>query len=156
MQIGGFTKTDFSFFPARSKKKRDESPSPPGCKYLVPFPSPQNAPNPPLPSSEFYAFSSKHCGNSQKALHLPGGRTGISGIFLIYIVGQKTAGAYCVCIPATGRHSYFRSTARSTTPALRLRRHVQHVFNENAVAGGGIAHKDMSNGTYQFPVLYNR
>ena len=41
-------------------------------------------------------------------------------------------------------------------PALRLRRHVQHVFNENAVAGGGIAHKDMSNGTYQFPVLYNR
>ena len=33
---------------------------------------------------------------------------------------------------------------------------VQHVFNENAISGGRIVNKDMSNGAYQFSVLYNR
>ena len=86
-------KNGFLFFPGPAEKKRDESPGPPDCKYPVPFSSAQNAPNPPSASTEFYAFSSKHCGNSQKAFHLPGGHTGISGIFLIYIVGQKNGGS---------------------------------------------------------------
>ena len=30
---------------------------------------------------------------------------------------------------------------------------VQHVFNEDAISGARIVNKDMSNGTYQFPVL---
>ena len=33
---------------------------------------------------------------------------------------------------------------------------VQHVFNKNAISGGRIVNKDMSNGAYQFSVLYNR
>ena len=33
---------------------------------------------------------------------------------------------------------------------------VQHVFNEDAISGGRIVNKDMSNGAYQFSVLYNR
>jgi len=100
----GIYKNGFFILPGPVEKKRDESPGPPDCKYLVPFPSPQNAPNPPSASSEFYAFSSKHCGNSQKALHLPGGRTGISGIFLIYIVGQKKRREHIayVCPPPAG------------------------------------------------------
>ena len=44
----GIYKNGFFILPGPVEKKRDESPSPPGCKYLVPFPSPQNAPNPPL------------------------------------------------------------------------------------------------------------
>ena len=31
----------------------------------------------------------------------------------------------------------------------------QHVFNEDAVAGGGVVDEDMGLGAYQFSVLYN-
>ena len=38
---------------------------------------------------------------------------------------------------------------------LFLRRRVQHVFNEDAVAHGGIVYEDMGHSANQFPILYN-
>ena len=40
--------------------------------------------------------------------------------------------------------------------ALFLCCRVQHIFNEDAVAGGGVVDKDMSNGAHQLSVLYDR
>ena len=34
-----------------------------------------------------------------------------------------------------------------------LSRSIQHIFNENAVARGGVVHKDMGHGTHQFAIL---
>ena len=36
-----------------------------------------------------------------------------------------------------------------------LCRSIQHVFNEDAVSGGRVVHKDMGYRAYQFPVLDN-
>jgi hypothetical protein len=33
---------------------------------------------------------------------------------------------------------------------------IQHIFNEDAVAGGGVIYKNMGDGTNQFSVLNNR
>ena len=33
---------------------------------------------------------------------------------------------------------------------------IQHIFNKDAISGGGVVDEDMSNGAYQFSVLYNR
>ena len=45
---------------------------------------------------------------------------------------------------------------RAAKAALKLCCRVQHVFDKDAVAGGGVVDEDMSNGAYQFSVLYNR
>ena len=82
---------------------------------------------------------------------------------------ELAAGAYCVCMLATGKHGCFGFAARSTTPALHLcpvgnglcaipilRCRVEHVFDEDAVAAGGIIDQNMGYRAYQFSVLYNR
>ena len=56
----------------------------------------------------------------------------------------------------TTRQGKRKKKWREQTPAIRLCCCIQHIFNENAIAGGGVIHKDMSNGTNQFSVLYNR
>ena len=37
-----------------------------------------------------------------------------------------------------------------------LCRCIQHIFNKDAVAGGGVVNKDMGHGAHQLAVLYNR
>ena len=63
-------------------------------------------------------------------------------------------------LPPAGEHSSpLRSFSIESVGSIcdrPLRSSVQHVFDEDTIAGGWIIDQDMSNGAYQFSVLYNR
>ena len=48
---------------------------------------------------------------------------------------------------------------RRDTPggvSLHLCRRIQHIFDKNAIAGGGVIDQDVGHGAHQFAVLNNR
>ena len=55
----------------------------------------------------------------------------------------------------TGRSLHLCPVGNGLCAIPILRRCVLHVFNKNAISGGRIVNKDMSNGAYQFSVLDN-
>ena len=59
-------------------------------------------------------------------------------------------------VPGCPQTPYDKKTDTPGGVSLHLRRRIQHVFNKDAVAGGRIVHKDMSNGADEFAVLNNR
>ena len=76
-------------------------------------------------------------------------------LHLIVTIKERHAGrSLHLCPVGNGKRHDTQVVPYGAIPILC--RGIQHVFNEDAISGGRIVNKDMSNGAYQFAILNNR